>query len=62
VGNIKETGGGADSAVFLHDAGVLDGHFPPPEINQAGAQFLVGRVKWRSLQHGFSISALGVIR
>ena len=30
-----------DSEVFIDDAGILDGHFPAAEVDQACAEFLV---------------------
>lgn len=57
VGNIEQSGGGAHGLVFIEDAGVVQGHFPAAEINQAGAQFLVGGEEWRSLKHKFPMSS-----
>jgi hypothetical protein len=37
--------------MFVHDAGVVDGHFPSAELDDLAAQFLVGAKEWRSFQH-----------
>ena len=41
VGDVENAGGVADGEMFVHDAGVLDRHFPAAEINQLRAEFLV---------------------
>ena len=58
VGYVKQAGGGADGVMFFEDAGVMQGHFPAAEFNQAGAQFLMDGKEWRSLKHEISVSLL----
>ncbi len=41
VADIEQTHGGTNGPVFLHNTGILNGHFPAAEIDQFGAQGLV---------------------
>jgi hypothetical protein len=54
VGDIKDAGGRSDGLVFVNDTGVLHGHFPAAEFNQARAEFLMRGKKWCAFQHDFS--------
>jgi len=41
MGDIEEADGGADAAVFIDDAAVLDGHIIAGELDQLGAGLFV---------------------
>jgi len=41
MGDVEEADGGADPAMLLDDAAVLDGHIIAGELDQLGARLLV---------------------
>jgi hypothetical protein len=58
VGDVEDADGLADGVVFGHEAGVLDGHFPAGEGDQAGSEGEVVLVEGRALEifgHGGAV-------
>jgi len=49
--DVKQTSGPAHSQMFVHDAGILHGHFPAAKFDEARAQSLVRGEKWCALEH-----------
>ncbi len=54
VADVEESRAGSNGHVLVGDAGVLDGHVPPGELDHASATGDVNRVKRRLTQFGWS--------
>src|SRR5262245_14359711 len=47
MAHVEQAGAGSDGHVLVHDAGILDRHFPSAEGNHPGAHLAMLRVKGR---------------